>query len=93
MLIEDYILYLEKTVEEQPDKVKKHLIKKFVDANIAQKEHSQQLSLSGMEPINLSDKKLVEQVTECISLLISFVCFNYVYQKEQLMPSHSHLLY
>ena len=67
MLIEDYILYLEKTVEEQPDKVKKHLIKKFVDANIAQKEHSQQLSLSGMEPINLSDKKLVEQVTECIN--------------------------
>lgn len=66
MLLEDYVLYLEKTIVEQPDKVKRYLMRKYTEKNIVQKNDDKQLIISGSKPIDISEKKLVDQVLECI---------------------------
>lgn len=64
---ENYWLYLEKTAESNPDKVKKHLVKQFLEAGIAIKseERSGQLTLDGIG-IDISDKNLTDQLLSCI---------------------------
>ena len=64
---ENYILYLEKTIEANPNKVKKHLVKKFLENGIATKNEntSGQLTLDGMG-IDISNKNLTDQALSCI---------------------------
>ena len=64
---ENYMLYLEKTVEANPDKVKKHLVKKFLENGIAtkNKDTSGQLTLDGIG-IDISNKNLTDQVLSCM---------------------------
>ena len=64
---ENYLLYLEKTVEANPSKVKKYLIKKFLENGIAIKNEdtSGQLTLDGIG-IDISNKNLTDQVLSCI---------------------------
>lgn len=68
MQLENYLLYLEKTAEASPDKVKRHLVKGFLDAGIATKNEalSGQLILEGLETVDISDKNLTEQLISCI---------------------------
>lgn len=68
MLQENYLEYLEKTIELYPDKVKRYLVKQFIQSGIATKEAdaSGQLCLDGMETIDISEKALTEQLLTCI---------------------------
>ena len=67
MQLENYLLYLEKTVETTSDKTKKHLIKNFLEKGIATKNDdiSGQLTLEGIG-IDISGKNLTEQLLSCI---------------------------
>ena len=69
MQVENYLLYLEKTVEANPDKVKKYLIKKFLENGIAIKNEdtSGQLTLDGIG-IDISNKNLTDEVLSCMRL-------------------------
>lgn len=68
MQLENYLLYLEKTAEASPDKVKRHLVKGFLDAGIATKNDavSGQLHLEGFESVDISEKNLTDQLISCI---------------------------
>ena len=68
MQLENYLLYLEKTVAASSDKVQKHLVKKFMEAGIAVKSSdvSGQLCLEGFETIDSSDKTLPELLLACL---------------------------
>ena len=68
MLQENYLEYLEKTVELYPDKVKRYLVKQFIQNSIATKESdtSGQLCLDGTEVIDISEKALTDQLVTCI---------------------------
>lgn len=68
MLQKNYLEYLEKTIELYPDKVKRYLVKQFIQNGIATKEiaDSEQLCLEGMEMIDISEKALSEQLLTCI---------------------------
>lgn len=68
MLQDNYNLYLEKTVASCPDKVKRHLIKQFLEFGIATKNESDsgQLYLPGLHVVDITDKNLTEQVVSCI---------------------------
>lgn len=67
MQLENYLLYLEKTAESNPDKVKKHLVKKFLETGIATKneDYSGQLTLDGIG-IDISGKNLTDQLLSCM---------------------------
>lgn len=64
---ENYILYLEKTVEANSDKVKRYLVRQFLENGIATKNEDTlgQLTLDGIA-INISNKNLTDQVLSCI---------------------------
>ncbi len=67
MQLENYLIYLEKTAESNSDKVKKHLVKMFLEKGIATKneESSGQLVLDGIG-IDISGKNLTDQLLSCI---------------------------
>lgn len=60
MQLNNYLEYLEKTADFYPDKVKRYLIKQFIQNGIATKQidTSGQLCLDGMECIDISEKSL-----------------------------------
>lgn len=68
MLQENYLEYLEKTIELYPDKLKRYLVKRFIQKGIATKEvdTSGQLCLDGMDMVDISEKALTEQLVTCI---------------------------
>jgi len=68
MQLNNYLEYLEKTADFYPDKVKRYLIKQFIQNGIATKQidTSGQLCLDGMECIDISEKSLSEQLSTCI---------------------------
>ena len=68
MLQENYLEYLEKTIELYPDKLKRYLVKRFIQKGIATKEvdTSGQLCLDGMDMVDISEKALTEQLVPCI---------------------------
>lgn len=68
MQLVNYLEYLEKTAESYPDKVKRYLIKQFVQNGIAtrQTDTSGQLYLDGMETVDISEKALSEQLLACL---------------------------
>ncbi|WP_242955810.1 hypothetical protein [Lachnoclostridium sp. An181] len=65
----NYLEYLKKTVIAYPDKVKRHLIKKFIEEGIATKQvdTSGQLYLDGMEIVDISEKVLSDQFLACFN--------------------------
>lgn len=68
MQIDNYLLYLEKTAEASSDKVKRYLIRKFLENQIATKNEEVlgQLHLDGIERVDISGKNLTEQLISCI---------------------------
>ena len=68
MQLDNYLEYLEKTVLDYSDKVKRHLVKQFIKNGIATKKDkvSGQLYLDGMETVDISEKTLSEQLLACI---------------------------
>lgn len=68
MHLNNYLEYLERTAEAYPDKVKRYLIKQFIQSGIATKniDASGQLCLDGLESIDISEKDLSEQLLACI---------------------------
>lgn len=68
MKLDNYQLYLEKTAEVSSDKVKRSLMKKFLEAGIAKKDEdfSGQMCLEGFESVDISGKNLSEQFLHCI---------------------------
>lgn len=68
MLQENYLEYLEKTIELYPDKLKRYLVKQLIQKGIATKEveTSGQLCLDGMDMVDISEKALTEQLATCI---------------------------
>lgn len=68
MQINNYQLYLEKTAEASSDKVKKSLVKKFLEVGIATKDEkvSGQLCLDHVESLDISGKTLTDQLIYCI---------------------------
>lgn len=77
MLKENYLEYLEKTVQLYPDKVKRYLVKQFIQKGIAtmNAESSGQLCLDGTEVIDISEKALTDQLSACIHQSKSAVLF------------------
>lgn len=67
MQLENYLLYLEKTAESNPDKVKRFLVKNFLEKGIATKneDNSGQLTLDGIG-IDISGKNLTDQLLSCM---------------------------
>lgn len=68
MKLENYELYLACTAKAYPAKVKKYLVKKFLEQGIAIKEDGiiGQLNMDGSEAIDVSDKALEEQFMLCL---------------------------
>lgn len=68
MQLDNYLLYLEKTAKASPDKVKKYLVRRLLDAGIATKNEdiSGQLYLDGIDSIDISGKNLTDQLIYCI---------------------------
>lgn len=64
---ENYLVYLKKTIMDNPDKIKKFLVKKFIEKGIAikSKDSSDQLIIDNIG-INISGKDLTEQLLSCI---------------------------
>lgn len=68
MQLNNYLEYLEKTVMAYSDKVKRHLVKQFIQHGIATKQTdtSGQLYIEGLETVDISEKTLSEQLVTCI---------------------------
>ena len=68
MQLNNYLEYLEKTVIAYSDKVKRHLVKQFIQHGIATKQTdtSGQLYIEGLETVDISEKTLSEQLVTCI---------------------------
>ena len=64
MTLENYILYLQGTIETYPSKVKKHLLKLFVEEGIAQAE--QQIKIDTDSSIDVIDMELEDQLKICV---------------------------
>ena len=63
MQLNNYLEYLEKTVMAYSDKVKRHLVKQFIQHGIATKQTdtSGQLYIEGLETVDISEKTLSER--------------------------------
>lgn len=67
MQLENYKLYLLKTVNSCPDKVKRFLVKRFLEEGIATNESdSNQLVLEGLGCLNISGKSLSDKLLICL---------------------------
>ena len=68
MKLENYNIYLGKTADSYSNKVKKYLVKKFLDKGIVSKKGdiSGQLDIDGSECIDIANYKLVDQIRLCL---------------------------
>ncbi len=69
MTLDNYLLYLEKTAEMCPEKVKKHLVKKFLEIGLAcykNNDISEQIFSDNLDMVDISEKTLTEQFVSCL---------------------------